>query len=587
LQIKIINWIVMILLIISFNFNSVKAEDNLKITGPDTVFEGEIVEFLVTLNDNPIQARVSFGNSDMVNKTDSTTGLVRFTMPSVPIGDQIFLVSASIPGGLNDSYYILVKNDTQTLEIELLNNIVDETKEFNVTITSNGMPLEGVNVFFNSSLFYTNAEGVVKLTAPDVLVTTNYGLSVTKSGFIENSTVIKIIDKNIGIKLMELINPFIIEAGKEYLEILIINKNGGLENVTIYAYYEGIKYGEYTTSEDGYATIETPLINTENYFSLDVYKEGYKRYYDDEIIINFFAKDLEYNLVLSTDPSELFEGELVTTFVTDEFGNPIQNCDIWRGTNKIPSQTDYNGFLYFNAPSVFLDREYYVYAIKKGYNFAEDTFTVRNIENDDKELLIDFDDFVLGSEIFNVTLNDKNSNFIEGAYVTFNSIQKVSNEAGLVQFLAPNITNSTIFPIVANKYNYLPVSASIEIISQDEVNGKPSKKIFIYTFPSVMENEEFTVTARNQENELISGVLIKFQDIIKYTDFTGTVKFNAPDLSWDNTYEILASKAGYDSAKSEIIIKNYEDFQFIYMIVIVGIIIFIGIIYHLRFRKNF
>jgi len=167
----------MILLIISFNFNSVKAEDNLKITGPDTVFEGEIVEFLVTLNDNPIQARVSFGNSDMVNKTDSTTGLVRFTMPSVPIGDQIFLVSASIPGGLNDSYYILVKNDTQTLEIELLNNIVDETKEFNVTITNNGMPIEGVNVFFNSSLFYTNAEGVVKLTAPDVLVTTNYGLS--------------------------------------------------------------------------------------------------------------------------------------------------------------------------------------------------------------------------------------------------------------------------------------------------------------------------------------------------------------------------------------------------------------------------
>lgn len=72
--------------------------DGLEITGPSNAFTGEDVNFTITLDGAPIQAKVIFGDDLFINWSNSTTGIVRFTMPS-SIGDKEYALKASIPGG--------------------------------------------------------------------------------------------------------------------------------------------------------------------------------------------------------------------------------------------------------------------------------------------------------------------------------------------------------------------------------------------------------------------------------------------------------------------------------------------------------
>ncbi len=229
------------ILLSSFSFTTVNATSVLEIIGPTEAFEGEYVEFFVTLDGQPIQARVTIGDSILVNWTNSSTGSVIFTMPSVPSGDEEFLVSASIPGDLTTSYFILVKNKTGFLEIEFSSDYVIEMNEFNVSIQCRDKPVEGANVWFNSNKYITNSFGNITLFAPDVLVTTNYGISANKTGYKTNSTSLTVVESNLGLNLMEVIYPFIVEPGEENITIKIIDKHGGLENTTIEIYYENIK----------------------------------------------------------------------------------------------------------------------------------------------------------------------------------------------------------------------------------------------------------------------------------------------------------------------------------------------------------
>jgi hypothetical protein len=507
-------------------------------------------------------------------------------MPSVPIGNQQFLVGASLPGGLNASYYILVKNKTRSLEIDLKNDFIEETNNFNLTVLDEGLPVQGVSVFFNSNVSITNENGEVILSAPDVLYTTNFGISVNKTGYLSNTTTIKVIENGLGLQLMDVIYPFIIEAGTETVEISVFGLDGGLENVSIIIYYEDEKIREYKTNMNGIVDVSPPIINNDNYFSLIISKDRYKRYDDSEIIINFFARDLESDLEISINPTEIYEGNTVTVKISDEFGNGVKDSEIWKGSAKIPDSTDSNGILNFNAPSVFFDKEMYIYALKQGYNFAEGKFTIRNKESYQSELFMNFESFIFEDNTFNVTLFDENNNLIEGVYVTFNSIQKITNDQGMVQFSAPNVTNTTTFLITANKYNFLPISNTIEVINEDKSNGVTSRKIYIYTFPTVLENEEFSVTIRNEFGELLSDVKVTFEERSLYTDFSGTVLFSAPEVSWDRILEIQALKSGYESSVSDITIKNAEDFQYLYLVIIVAIILIVGIFYYFKFRRK-
>jgi hypothetical protein len=101
-----------------------------------------------------------------------------------------------------------------------------------------------------------------------------------------------------------------------------------------------------------------------------------------------------------------------------------------------------------------------------------------------------------------------------------------------------------------------------------------------------LENDNFIVTVKNRNSELLSGVKIKFLDQELYTDFSGSVTINAPDVNWDKTHEILAIKSGYESSVSEVKIKNNEDFQYLFLIIVIFVVFLIGIIYYINIHKK-
>ncbi|UCD14027.1 MAG: hypothetical protein JSW60_01005 [Thermoplasmatales archaeon] len=574
----------MIFFAISINCFTIEAQGTLEITGPADAFEREEVEFIVTLDGKPIQAKVIFGDSLFVNWTNSSTGIIRFTMPSVPIEDKEYVVKAEVLGGLNASHSILVKNRTGVLNIEFSTDYIAEMEEFNVTVKYRDEPVEGANIWFNSAKYVTDSEGNVTLSAPDVLVTTNYGISVNKTGYKSNSTMITIYELDQGMKLMEVISPSIVESGKENIEVSVISKYGGLENAIIETYYEGSKQSEYITDSNGHTYIYAPSINNDNYFSVYVNKDGYSTYAEEEIIISLFARDLDSDLEISVTHSEVYEGDLITAEVTDDTGSGVEEVSVWRGSQKIDESTDSNGIVEFIAPSVFMDREYYIYAIKKGYNFAEGRVTIRDKSINQKKLTMEIENVINESYVFYVSVKDENGILLEEVTVSFNSEQKKTNENGTVSYLAPNVTVDRFYSIASSKHGYLPTSASIEVLNLGGTNNGSTRKIQICIAPFVMENEEFTVTVRNGNGDLIPGARVNFMDISLDTDFKGTVTFTAPDVNWDRIQEILVTKHPYESSSIEITIRNNDEFQYLYLIIAAAIILLIGVIAFFKYR---
>ena len=167
--------------------------------------------------------------------------------------------------------------------------------------------------------------------------------------------------------------------------------------------------------------------------------------------------------------------------------------------------------------------------------------------------------------------------------VIFNSEQKTTNEYGIVMFVAPNVTSTSFYLIEASKSGYLPASSSVEIIDLEDSNGVASTKLEICIEPSIIENEAFRVTVRDDLGNLIAGVQVTFKGTSLETDFKGEVTFSAPDVGWDEIHKIRATKSGYNSASAEITIKNVEGFQYWYLIIVVIAISIIGIVAYFRY----
>jgi len=568
-------------------YSHCSAQNVLEITGPADAFEGENVEFTVTLNGAPIQARVVFGDISPANHSNSSTGKVIFTAPSTPYEDKECIVTASLLGELSSSHTILVKNKTGMLTLELSTDYVIETEEFTVTVKGRDELIVDASVWFNSAVYRTDASGVVTLLAPDVLITTNYGITANKTGSKSTSSMITIHDEDLGQKLMEVMNPSLVEPGNEDVEIYVISEQGGLEGVSIDLYYEDQKYAEYATDENGKAYIDTPMINNENYFSLMVKKDGYDTYYsEEEFIISLFERDFAADLKMNVVPTEMGEGELVPVEILNDVGVGIEGVHVWRGAVELDGSTDSEGILAFIAPSVFMDREYYLYAVKEGYNFAEATITIRDKSNSQKQLKIESQNTINESEVFFITVKDSSNILLQDVLVTFNSEQKMTNEHGTVVFFTPNITSTSFYTIEASKYGYQPASSSVEIINIEEANNVSSKKLEICVEPIIIENEEFKVIVRDDQDNLIAGVQVTFNGIILVTDFKGEVTFSAPDVGRDKAPTIRVTKSGYNSDSIKITIKDVEGFEYWYLIMVI-IIAIIGIAAYFGYGRIF
>ena len=171
--------------------------------------------------------------------------------------------------------------------------------------------------------------------------------------------------------------------------------------------------------------------------------------------------------------------------------------------------------------------------------------------------------------------------------VTFNSEQRMTNEYGTAIFVAPNITSTSFYKIEASKSGYQPASSSVEIIYIEDSNGVSSTKLRICVEPSIIENEEFSVVIRDDQDNLIAGVQVTFKGTSLETDFKGEVSFPAPDVGRDESHEILATKSGYNSASAKIKVKNIEGFQYWYLIIVIIVTLIVGTAAYFRYGRIF
>jgi hypothetical protein len=561
----------------------ISAEGVLDITGPMEAFEGEMIEFTVLLDGMPVQARVMFDAESTAKYSNGTTGGVTFLMPSVPYAGQWYTVSASLPSGSETVHYIHVKNRTGMLMVELPVESVVETNTFVVTVMESGSPVLDATVWFNSGIFQTNATGEVMLTAPDVLVTTNYGIIVNKTVYKSNTTMITIYEAGFGEQLFEIVSPYIVEPEAESIAVTIIGMAGGVADASLAVYYAGEQHSEYTTDATGTAYITAPSLQTFDEFSLFVAKEGYHTFDgENQHVIQLMSRGYSTDLSIDLSPSEVVEGDTVTVVVTDEVGNPVADAIVQREDVMVAETTDAEGVLVFIAPSVFLDREYYVYAVKDGYNFAEGRITIR--EGSVKTLQAVIAITVNENELFSVVVTDGNHVPQADALVTFNDEESSTDQNGSVFFIAPEVSRDRFYTVTMEKYGYLPASASIKVVDIDEPNGD-LEQLSIHVQPRVTENEVFMATIKGEDGQPVVNAQVTFMGTMKETNAIGKVNFTASDVAWDETQDIRVSKSGYTSASTTIRIVNSDGFQFWFLVIAVVIILVIGIVAYFRYRQ--
>jgi hypothetical protein len=558
------------------------ADQDLTITGPNEAYEGEEVEFIVTLNGYPVATRVTFGDGLQVNWSLNTTGKVRFLMPSVPQTDCEYIVTTSMPQGFSASHTILVKNNTREITIELSTDYVIETEEFSILLKHSNQPIEGATILFNSTVLESDSNGVINVTAPDVLVTTNYQLRVNKTGYQSNATMITVYDKSKGLQLMEMIYPSIVEPETQHIEINVLGTNGGIDNVTIEVYYEQTKLNQYFTDKTGTTFIETPALNNDNYITLSVFKEGYATIDDNIKRISLLARDFLSQLEMKITPSEVYEGDLVIVEVTNDVGIPVEEARIWQGDSEHELTTDTAGVAMFIAPSVIVDKESYLFAVKPLYNFAQGTFTIRDKASTEEELSIHMENSINESSLFEVQLKDTKGNPVSDVTVSFCKQEKLTTSNGVASFYTPNITSNTFYQLTASKYGYLPLTASVEVVNVQGVSNENQKTLVICVEPVVMENQDFLVTIRDGEGNLLSDVQVTFKETQKTTQ-GGSVTFTAPEISWDMSHSILATKSGYESSISQVQIKNNEGFPYWPHIIAIVVILVIGLVAYFKY----
>lgn len=564
------------------------AQHDLQIHGPLVVFEGEQVEFIITYNGEPIQARIIFEDVYPPTFSNSTTGKVSFFAPATPYPNMQYVITASLFGEISVSHILTVKNITSGLLISLSEQYIVETEEFRVTITDGQHAVEGAYVWFNDELFITDGVGEVELSAPDVLVTTTFGLLVNKTGYEPVSTMITVYEDGRGMQLMDVSIPSIVEPGRTDLEVKVNSKAGPLADVSVDVFYEGELVGRYQTDASGTTLFSSPEINYDNYFTVTVSKQGYQTYFNDELYhISLFGKNLASDLFMTVLPSEVQEGGVVSIKVTNDVGIGVSDVFIWLGSEMFIQTTDSEGVLTFYSPSVFMDTQFYVYAMKLGYNFAQSFLTVRKSTAPELKLYIQSPSFVNESQLFSVLVIDQYNASVSDVLVVFNSEKQYTNEEGLVYFYAPLVSVSSFFTLEVSKTGFIPGFFSIEVINQQNQNDIVSRNLVISVQPMIFEKQTFIVTVRDGLGNAVSNALVSFRGITLNTDFRGQVVFSSPEVDWDEIHTVTVTKAGYSSASTTVTIKNVDGFNYWFLIIIIVAVFVIGVVAYIRYAGYF
>jgi len=578
--------VVFFFILVSVNFDFCSAQDGLQITGPTETFEQEPVEYTITQNGIPVQARVTCEGITLVQYSNESTGKVSFNFPSVPTQGSWFTISASMLDGASASFEVFVRNHTKRLILTTPQFPIPELSTCLLIVSDGSNPVSDATIWFASETYLTDSHGEALLNTPDVLLTTTYAISVNKTGYQPASSTITIRENGRGIQLMQISAPSIVEPGQQIL-ISVVSAQGGLANATVTLIYDEDIAAENTTDDFGEAILSIPIVEDGSQVLLSVGKEGYATYEETEQSIYVLTQNYTRSLRLQADSSEVIEGTTMMVTVTDNLGLPVQGVQIWRGNIQISEPTDVQGVLFLSVPYVFFDEEFFIYALKAEYNFAELSLTVRNQESSAGSLVVQVNRTVNESELFTVLVSTDTGVPVQDASVFFYLLTKETDVVGEASFFAPLVLNDTFYSIDVSKTGYTSASVFIEVLDTCDTGTDNSSTILqICIAPRIAENTLFEILVRDGSGYPLMGVLVSFSGVTKTTNFQGIVQFTAPDVMWDSYESVLATKTGYVSASTRIGIISTQDFPFWPLIILVVLVFGVGVVAYLRFRRH-
>jgi hypothetical protein len=265
----------------------------------------------------------------------------------------------SVHGGFPSyvkSYYVEINVTYQVSfkpELEITSqSFVNEKEEFEVTVKSEGEPVENVMVNFSGSTLYTTSQGIVSFTAPEVSRNLSYYISAFKSEYISDQTSILVINNIVPSNDPSEKPQLVISAQSSAIEgnnfqVTITADDGYVSGVTV-------TFSDQTAQSDsnGIVTFYAPLVDENTVYPITASKTDY-------------LSAIDYINVLNYEEDVVLDGSVYGS-VTSEEGKPIASvkmCLVISDDDNKCDFTDSQGDYSIN----FEPGTYTLKASKQGY----------------------------------------------------------------------------------------------------------------------------------------------------------------------------------------------------------------------------
>gem|GEM_PF-2921994 len=374
-----------------------------------------------------------------------------------------------------------------------------------------GNPLVDATVVLNYDSLTTDSTGTAIFR--NYIPENNIPYKVSKSGYYDTTGIISIIDTNVTENVVLILKTYSVTFEvKDELGNSLENAVVSLEN-----------FISQTTNNLGNVVFENVAPNSYDYV---VEKEGYTS--DSGNISVVDANVTETSVLTLKTYSVIFE-------IRDGIGNVIENAVVVL-SNFAPQTTNNLGIVVFEN---IIPADSIHYSVSKE-NYLEKTGNISVIDANVTENVVL--EHLKYSVTFSVT--DSVNSVIEGATISFNNVEKLSDATGKAIF--EEIENGQ-YSYSVEKQGFYSVSDSLEVN-----NENISKNVILRIIP-VIHTYSVTFVVKDTLGKAISGASVKFNNDTILTNSEGKAIFADVEKANNLYYHVSKARFNSDSGRVNVV----------------------------------
>ncbi len=244
----------------------------LSVSNPENVVEGESFDVTVTSDGSPvIDAFVEFDGS---NITTDDFGVAGFVAPDF-VSSSPYSIFVSKPGYIGSTSSIVVLENNSSSE-ELVLDVsapvsVLEGEGFDVTVTSDTVPVMGVSVVCDGSSGVSDVSGGVSLVAPFVVSDSYVDVSASLDGYTDGSAQILVLNDDSSLVDPELsVSAPVSVLEGEGFDVTVTSEGSAVSGASVSFVGESL-----VTDDSGIVSFTAPMVDTRTDFSVVASKSGF------------------------------------------------------------------------------------------------------------------------------------------------------------------------------------------------------------------------------------------------------------------------------------------------------------------------